>query len=371
MSAAPEMARALPPPAAPAPPPARAGRAGSPPIARRLAAQIRVVWLPRVAWSVHRTGRVGLLGIALLLASALFFFTTHLRVVGEVEAMRAELAAAEGKLHTVAREPVGERAPTARALPARAELPAILRQLFNKATQAKLAVDTGKYEVKVSQGSSVVRYHVAFPVSGPYPQIRAFLDNTLLTMPAVALTELSLERKTIGDGEVEAQIEMTVYTAPAGAEAPGARSAPAGAGPALPASVPPVGRGAEAARAAGSGPEAKASSDRVVAPSHASALFAQHTWTVLAPQPVPPPAPPPPPPPPPTAPPFPYTFVGSFAPGSDPPVFFLSRGDRVFNVRIGDVLEGVYQLESAAAGQLVFVYLPLNIRQNIQAGASK
>ena len=47
------------------------------------------------------------------------------------------------------------------------DLPAVLGQVFSEATRAKLAVDTGKYEVKAIKGSGVVRYHVAFPVTGP------------------------------------------------------------------------------------------------------------------------------------------------------------------------------------------------------------
>lgn len=109
-------------------------------------------------------------------------------------------------------------------------------------------------------------------------------------------------------------------------------------------------------------------SDRVVPPTQATALFAQRSWYVP-----PPPEPvrvvPPPPPPEPTAPPFPYAFIGSYAPQGDPPVFFLSRGDRVIDVRVGDALDGVYRFESATSGQLVFVYLPLNTRQNLPTGA--
>jgi hypothetical protein len=105
-----------------------------------------------------------------------------------------------------------------------------------------------------------------------------------------------------------------------------------------------------------------------VAPRFSTALFAQHSWLVLPPAPKPAP---PPPPPEPTAPPFPYTFVGSFAPDGDPPVFFLARADRVIDARVGDRLDGVYQFESAAGGQLVFVYLPLNVRQNLAAGVPK
>jgi hypothetical protein len=132
-------------------------------------------------------------------------------------------------------------------------------------------------------------------------------------------------------------------------------------------------RAGSAVGASANGSEARLASDRVVPPTHAGALFAQHSWTVLPKLAVLPPPPPveAPPPPPPTAPPLPYSFLGSFAPGGDPPVFFLAHGDRMLNAHIGDLLEGVYQLESAAGGQLVFVYLPLNIRQNLSAGASK
>ena len=91
-------------------------------------------------------------------------------------------------------------------------MPAILRQLFDGATRAQLAVDTAKYEINATKSSDVVRYQITFPVTGPYPQIRAFLDATLATMPAVALHDLAIDRKSIGDGDVEAQLRMTVYT---------------------------------------------------------------------------------------------------------------------------------------------------------------
>ena len=113
--------------------------------------------------------------------------------------------------------------------------------------------------------------------------------------------------------------------------------------------------------------EARPSQDRVVATPHAAALFAQHSWYVAPPPPPPAPALPPPEP---TAPPLPYTFVGSYAPQGEAPVFFLSRGDRVIDAHVGDKLDGVYQFESAAGGQLVFVYLPLKVRQNLVAGAT-
>ena len=101
--------------------------------------------------------------------------------------------------------------------------------------------------------------------------------------------------------------------------------------------------------------------------SHAAALFAAHSWYVAPP---PPPPAVPPPPPPPEAPPFPYTFVGSYAPAGEQPVYFLARADRVIDAHVGDRLDGVYVFESAGVGTLVFNYLPLNIRQSVPTGVS-
>src|SRR5579885_3490534 len=73
---------------------------------------------------------------------------------------------------------------------------------------------------------------------------------------------------------------------------------------------------------------------RVDAGTAPQALFASHSWYK-------PPPPPPPAPAPsisqkpavvtPTAPPLPYAFMGSYAPAGQPPVFFLTKADRVYD----------------------------------------
>ncbi len=106
---------------------------------------------------------------------------------------------------------------------------------------------------------------------------------------------------------------------------------------------------------------------RVADDALADDLFASRSWQ-------PPPAPPPPvqpaPPPAPTAPPFPYTYIGSVSPDGETAVYYLARDDRVFEAHVGDHLDDVYEFESATGGQLVFNYLPLNIRQSVPAGAA-
>ncbi len=100
-------------------------------------------------------------------------------------------------------------------------------------------------------------------------------------------------------------------------------------------------------------------------------MFERKSW-VIPPPPPPKPKyvapPPPPPPPPPSAPPLPYKMMGSFQEPGQKLVVYLSRGDKLYSVSAGDVLEGTYKVESFNAGQLELLYLPLNIRQNLRLG---
>lgn len=212
MSAAPQVTMVVAAPGAAAGGSATLSRSGAHASTRRLVSRLGNEWVQRAAWTIGRTGRPGLVGIALLLAAALFLVTTHLQVATEVEALRADLATARRQGRTAVADEVAAPAGPMRTLPARTEMPAILRKLFDEATRARLAVDTAKYEINLTRSSGVVRYQIAFPVTGPYPHIRAFIDATLAAMPAVALSDLVLKRKSIADGDVEAQVRMTVYT---------------------------------------------------------------------------------------------------------------------------------------------------------------
>ena len=122
--------------------------------------------------------------------------------------------------------------------------------------------------------------------------------------------------------------------------------------------------GAAAPHPAASVPQGLA--QRIAEPEAAGALFAAHSWYV------PPPPPPPPvvdttpaPPPKPTAPPLPYQLIGSYTPAGEKTVFFLSAGDRVFDVHVGDTLDNTYHIDSFNNGQLVLTYKPLNLQQQL------
>jgi hypothetical protein len=153
-----------------------------------------------------------------------------------------------------------------------------------------------------------------------------------------------------------------------GAETRGA-GAPAAAANAQAAAMPRTRADAARKKELRDAPGAGASgrSRRVADATFAAALFSPHSWHVEPPPPPPPPAAPPAVP---TAPPFPYTYMGALTTSGDQTVYFLSRADVVIDVHVGDRLDGIYDFESADAGQLIFNYLPLNIRQSLSSGAN-
>lgn len=180
--------------------------------ARQFLARISDRWLPRVTWSLQRTGRLGLSGTALLAASLVFLVSTYLPLSRELEDLRSQAESTRTESPANTRPVSDPGAALVRSLPARIQVPSLLGVLLKQANAAHLSIDTGKYETTALKSGVVMSYQVSFPVSGPYPQVRQFIDATLTELPSVALSELSLTRKTIGDGSVEAQIRLTFFT---------------------------------------------------------------------------------------------------------------------------------------------------------------
>jgi hypothetical protein len=97
-----------------------------------------------------------------------------------------------------------------------------------------------------------------------------------------------------------------------------------------------------------------------------SNVFKAMSWYVPPP---PPPPKPPPPPPPPTAPPLPFSFLGRYEEGNTL-IILLVKGDRIYTVSEGEVIDNTYRVERLTGGQLELTYLPLNIKQTISTGGT-
>ncbi|UCH47056.1 MAG: hypothetical protein JSU95_13275 [Betaproteobacteria bacterium] len=78
----------------------------------------------------------------------------------------------------------------------------------------------------------------------------------------------------------------------------------------------------------------------------------------------------PPPPPAPTAPPLPFTYMGKMTDDPQRPMFFLVKAGNLYNVRLGEVIDGTYRIDRVVGSSLRLIYLPLDIEQSLPMGDS-
>ncbi len=90
-------------------------------------------------------------------------------------------------------------------------------------------------------------------------------------------------------------------------------------------------------------------------------MFASKSWFV-------------PPPPPkasvPTAPPLPFVYIGKLAEEGQKVIIILSKQNRSYQVREGDVLDNIYRVDEVRPPVLTLTYLPLDVKQTIPIGVS-
>jgi Tfp pilus assembly protein PilO len=173
-------------------------------------------WIPTLTWALRRTGNRGLIGLALLGAALVFLFSTHLPLVDDLRTIKDDLAQAQqvAAQQAIRGNAIAQDDPRRllESLPVRNEVPQTLRVILAQANEAGLSLDTGKYDIAATRTGAITRYNISLPVSGSYAAIRTFIDHTLAAVPSAAIAELAIERKSIAEGIVEANIRLTLFT---------------------------------------------------------------------------------------------------------------------------------------------------------------
>jgi hypothetical protein len=73
-------------------------------------------------------------------------------------------------------------------------------------------------------------------------------------------------------------------------------------------------------------------------------------------------------PPVPTAPPLPFAYMGSFVTDGGQAVYFVTREDRIYDLKAGDAVDDLYSFDGASANQLLFTYKPMQLQQTLAMG---
>jgi hypothetical protein len=172
--------------------------------------------------TLHGLGRPGVTGIALLAFSLSLAVSTLWPSWQELKGERARFAAAQESMRTAAaraaapdHSPAGQLRAFYAVFPLHTEDPEPLAHMFAAARDSGLQLARGEYAVVTDRQTGLVQYRITLPVRGSYTQVREFVAASLKAVPALALDELTFERRNISETQVEARIRLTLYLRPA------------------------------------------------------------------------------------------------------------------------------------------------------------
>lgn len=167
---------------------------------------------------VDDIGTLGVIGLGLLV------FASSVGV-GLVLPAYEELQSARSQLERMARrmdEASGRRrgkgnvqadlATFMRLFPPADEARQDILRLQGFAAHHGIQLRSGEYRLAPERGIELVRHQIAFPVTAPYHDIRAFIAEALEELPSAALESVSFKRDSIAAREVEARLQFALYT---------------------------------------------------------------------------------------------------------------------------------------------------------------
>lgn len=169
-------------------------------------------------WSA-RLGPVGRLGLGLAALGATFY-------VGTVVPGQSDLQEGQSAVSTL-REQVMQEAGGAtlapagpgeeldrfyKVIPSDSEISQALRQVYRISAEQGLQLDQAEYRMATEGQGRLLRYEVAFPVVGTYPQIRLFLRQVSSKVPFAVPDKVNFDYQDPKSGQVRATIRLLLYS---------------------------------------------------------------------------------------------------------------------------------------------------------------
>ena len=163
-------------------------------------------------------GMAGLVALGLLASAVLFLLFVLRPLEARNELLARQLARAASPGSTSDGRLVSAAAPAARLaafyqfFDAKQETTDWLAELYGIGKAAGVELRSAEYRLQKT-GTRLERYEIALPLTGSYAQVRAFLENALIAIPALSLDRVKFHRKRPDDALVEAEVRLTLYLA--------------------------------------------------------------------------------------------------------------------------------------------------------------
>jgi len=175
---------------------------------------IRLCWF--AAEAVRAFGWRGLVGVALVVASAVFYVANWIPLNERVAALKAETPTAyerqrELKRMAAAQDPAAQLAKFYQHFMTDEPLTDWLGRLYGIGDAYKLTLSQAEYRASDERGLKLSQYQIVVPVTATYPQLKLFLAAVLNEIPVISLDSVTLQRRRIGDATIDAQLQFTLY----------------------------------------------------------------------------------------------------------------------------------------------------------------
>lgn len=180
---------------------------------------------PRAAWTfagvVHSVGWAGVAGILLMVAGAAGLVYSGAWLEPALDRERTAVAEAARQSKALPAPAADVRPPPSARLdqfhaefPAVAEIPVAIGAVLKIATGHGMSLDQGQYRLVGDPGGPMMRYQITLPVRGSYRQLRAFVEQALAELPALALDGVEFRREAVGAAQLESVVEFSLYVHP-------------------------------------------------------------------------------------------------------------------------------------------------------------
>ena len=167
-------------------------------------------------------GRAGGIGLALLLSACILGLSLLLPARQEGEDLKQGLQQLERKLGAAA----APARPTAdlrqqldeflSSLPPQDQINAQLAQLNDLAARNHLPLKNGEYRTTSGKAGRIGRLQITAKMQGSYADFRRFLQELPATLPALALSRVSISRQKPSDTALEINVEFALFYTRAG-----------------------------------------------------------------------------------------------------------------------------------------------------------
>jgi len=170
---------------------------------------------------VNQLGALGLIGLGLILASALLFGLTVASDNAELLTVQEQLNEKKSNAEELKSQQKTElHKPEVfdfySAFPMTSDLSTTLQAVKNTATKNRLELTRGDYKFTLISKSKtkvqdIAKYEIKIPLSGNYLQIRTFINEILMQLPTLALSDVQLKRENSLSPKVDANLTFIFF----------------------------------------------------------------------------------------------------------------------------------------------------------------